>query len=452
MALFESKTKQEIRALKQEVEEMRNDTQTLLFGGVEIPANSSINGVSVTRDKVLQIPAVQSCINYIADDIASLPIYLYQETEGTMEKVEASDKRVRLLNGDNEENMDSRMFKRLVIEDMVLEGQAFIYPEYDEKIVAGRKKFELKALIHLPAKNMTVKSLFHDGITHRTAEYELTTIVGNSINKKSKKRTFKHDELLRIVYKPKNKFEGTGVLETGKQVFAEALAVVEHNIAFYNNGTMPIGVLKTEGRMTQDVVDRLRASWNSLFSGTKNRAKTVILETGMDYEQLSPDPEKLQMNETIQTINAKICQLFNVPESMITSSANKYNSVAQNNVHFKRHTLKPVIDAIENALNRQLLTEKEKEQGYCFRFDTRELLRTTDEELTKSLVERLKNGLITINEARFELDKPEVAKGNKLRYSLGDVLHDIENGELDVPNMDGGTQKQNNENEVVANE
>lgn len=453
MALFESKTKQEIRALKQEVEEMRNDTQTLLFGGVEIPANSSINGVSVTRDKVLQIPAVQSCINYIVNDIASLPIYLYQETDGTMKK-QAPDKRIKLLNDEPDGadgTIDGRAFKRLLIEDMLLEGQAFVYPEYDKKMIAGRPKFELKELNHLPAKDMVIVNKFHNGVKYTGAEYQLTTFTGQHVGS-SNKKTFKHDDLLRFMYKPKNAVESIGLLETGKQVFAEALAIVEHNIAFYNNGTMPTGVLKTEGRLSQPAVDRLRESWKALFSGTKNRAKTVILEEGMSYQQLSPDPEKLQMTQTIELINAKICQLFNVPESMITSSANKYNSVAQNNVHFKRHTLKPVIDAMENALNRQLLTEKEKEQGYCFRFDTRELLRTTDEELTKSLVEQVKNGLITTNEARFELDKSEVTGGDKLRYSLADVLHDIETGEIEVPNIEGGTQKQNNENEVVANE
>lgn len=452
MGLFDSKLKRENRALKEEIRQM--DTETALKGGTAL-GSGSIKGVSVTRENVMQIPAVQSCINYIANDISSLPIYLYQEVNGTMEK-QNGDKRIRLLNDepDGADGLtDGRALKRLLIEDMLLEGQAFIKPEYDTKMVSNRPKYELKELNHLPASHMVILNKYHNGYKYTGAEYQLTTFAGQHVGKQ-KNKTFKHDELLRIVYTPINSIESIGLLTTGGKVFAEALAVAEHNINFYNNGAMPLGVLTADRRLSTPALDRLRDAWESIYSGVKNRFKTMILEEGLEYKAIAPDPEKLQMNETIKTINAKICQLFNVPESMIMSAANKYNSVAQNNVHFKRHTLKPVIDAIENALNRQLLTEKEKDLGYCFRFDTRELLRTTDEELTSSLVERLKNGLITINEARFEIDKSKVTGGDKLKGSLADVLHDIETGKMEVPNMDGGTeqQKQNTENEVVANE
>ena len=72
------------------------------------------------------------------------------------------------------------------------------------------------------------------------------------------------------------------------------------------------------------------------------------------------NPDEMQMNETIDKTESRICKLFGVPESMISAKANKYNTVGQNSLHFLKHTLASILVAIEQSLDRQLLTDTEK--------------------------------------------------------------------------------------------
>lgn len=213
---------------------------------------------------------------------------------------------------------------------------------------------------------------------------------------------------------------------------------------------MPLGILKTTARLSQTAIERLRGAWASLYGGVKNSAKTVILEEGMSYEKLSMNPSEIQMSESRRDINSEICKLFGVPESMISAKANKYGTLAQNNMHFKTYCVQPILNAIQQALDRQLLTQKEKDNGYYFRFDAREMLRTTQDELSNSINTLVNGGIITVNEGRYELDKEPIEGGDDLRLSLGNVLQDTENGDTHVLNMDGGTK--NNTGDEVNNE
>jgi HK97 family phage portal protein len=197
---------------------------------------------------------------------------------------------------------------------------------------------------------------------------------------------------------------------------------------------LPLGVLKTAGRLSQGAVDRLRQAWADLYGGSKNSAKTVILEEGMEYAPLSMKPTDLQLNDSKSGTNSEICKLFGVPESMITTAANKYGSIEQNQLHFLKHCLAPIIGAIEASVDKSLLLEKEKQEGYFFRFDTSEMLRATEKERVEAVALGLEKGLLTINEARAKLDLPNIDE-DVFMWGLQSVLYNPKTGEMKVPNM-----------------
>ncbi|MEH7513338.1 phage portal protein [Gottfriedia acidiceleris] len=432
--------KQENRDLKNEVTELRE----LTMGGVSISSSSSINNVSaVTEESVLRIPTASACLDLITGSIAQMPIYLHKENEdGTITKI-VNDKRVFLLNNENESNMSAINFKKQVVKDVVLRGQSvsFIRNSIEAINVGGviEEITELSELNYLPFKNIQVKLTQHDGVKFTHAEYLLTTYDSNSLNGKSNQTKFTHDKLLRIINNQKdNAFEGEGILVRGKDIFEQAFAEKNYTTGLYNNGAMPKGVLKTAARLTQPVIERLRASWESLYGGSKNSAKTVILEEGMEYTPLSMKPNEMQIFETSKNTNSEICKLFNVPESMITTSANKYGSIEQNQLHFYKHALAPIVATFEQSCDRQLLTEAEKQQGYFFRFDTSELLRTTEGERTDILAKQVDSGIITINEARKAIDKKDYNE-DFVKLSTGHALLNPETNQIRVPNIDGGT-------------
>ncbi|PEK51543.1 phage portal protein [Bacillus toyonensis] len=423
--------------------EKRSIEEKLDFGGVEIASNSSLfGGMDVNENTVTQIATAEACLNLIVKTVSGLPINLHKENaDGSIEKKQ-TDKRVRLLNDENE------TFMKGLVKDYLLHGQAFLYKRYDVKPVLGETMKSLKELNYLSAKDVAIVNKYHDGIKHTHAEYQLTTFTGQYVGTNERK-IFHSDELLRVINNPLNDFEGEGLLVRGDKLFKQALAEMEYTNGIYDRGALPLGILKTTARLSQTAIERLRGAWASLYGGVKNSAKTVILEEGMDYKALSMNPNEIQLNETMSRTDSKICTLFGVPESLISTKANKYNTVGQNSLHFLKHTIAPILIDIEKVLNKDLLTEKQKEEGYYFRFDTSELLRATEKERTESIALGLEKGLLTINEARAKLDLPKI-DDDVFMFGLQHALYNPKTKKWKVPNIDGGTE--NNTGDEINNE
>ncbi|EOO35068.1 phage portal protein [Bacillus mycoides] len=421
--------------------EKRSTEEKTTIGGVEITPNSSFGGMVVNEKTVTQIATAEACLNLTVKTVSGLPINLHKENaDGSIEKV-LEDKRVFLLNDENE------TFMKGLVKDYLLYGQAFLYKRYDVKTVLGEPMKSLKELNYLSAKDVAIVNKYHDGIKYTNAEYQLTTFTGQHVGANERK-IFHPDELLRVMNIPVDDFEGEGLLKHGDKLFKQALAEIEYTNGIYDRGALPLGILKTTARLSQVAVERLREAWAKLYSGVKNSAKTVILEEGMSFDKISMNPNEIQMNETMSRTDSKICTLFGVPESLISTKANKYNTVGQNSLHFLKHTIGPILVDIEKVFNKELLTEKEKLQGYYFRFDTSELLRTTEKERTESVALGLEKGLLTINEARAKLDLPKI-KNDLFIFGLQHALYNPETNEWKVPNIDGGTLNQEKGNDVT---
>src|SRR5699024_3369389 len=144
-------------------------------------------------------------------------------------------------------------------------------------------------------------------------------------------------------------------------------------------------------------------------------------------------PNELDLTNVRKHTVSEIARIFNVPESMINSSLNKYSSNEQNNIYFLQYCLAPIITSIESAFNKSLLLETEKNEGYFFRFDVSELLRTTEKEKIETVVKAMEKGLLSINEARAKIDMPNI-KEDYFTWNLGSIFYDPESGLFTIPN------------------
>lgn len=435
--MFEKRNKNEI-----EIEEREFNSATI----------EALTGSTVaTESSIMQIPTVTACLDTITGHLAPLPVYLYQEKNGVMVKVE--DSRTTLLNDQSAPNMSAIDARKLALKDYLLHGVAYLHLEKEKFEIAGENIFvdgNIKGLHHIPAKNVSVTPYSNNGVYLTSADFKVTAITGNTTNYFNKPNQTKLNEkdLLRILNNPLDAYSSVGVVKRGERVLKQALNEMDYSGGIYENGTMPMGILKSDARLTPTATDNIRNSWNSLYSGPKNSSKIVILQEGLAYQQLQLDPDKIQMNETKRGTNSEICKLFGVPESMITTAANKYNSVELNNLSFLKSTLQSIISDFEKAYDRYLLTESERANGYQFRFDTSELLRATEKEKIESVTALFESGLISFNEASYKLDQPPIEdERDYFAPSLGRIFINKKTGKITNPNVDGGTDNQTKGND-----
>lgn len=435
-------------------EDRTEDSST---GSNESTSITSLYGAStlVSEDSVMKIPTVKSCFDLIGGTIAQLPIYLYRETEeGSIERV-PNDYRERLLNDEPNEFQTAYSLKLSMVKDYLFYGVTYNHLEKEGNTILE--------IINLPAQNVKVDKYIQNGYKVVDADINLIAIKeGRIVRDKNGSaklmQKFKPYECVIALNDSSDGLTAKGALHYGADVFKIALEEKVYTSSIYKNGALPLGVLKTATRLSEEVLKRLKESWRSLYVGSENAGKTVILEEGLDYKPVSLKPGDLLLTENRKDTVSDICKLFNLPESLIDVTKIKYGSLEQNNIHFLQYTLSPILTSLENGINKCMLLEDEKEKGYFFAFDTSEVLRSTDKEKYESVKVALDGGIMSINEARYKLNLPGI-KDDIMKWSLGAVLYYPATGEMKIPNMgigipgyEGKGVNVNNLNEKFNNE
>lgn len=374
---------------------------------------------AVTEEKVMKIPTAKACIDLVTSTIAQMPVYLYKENlDGSIEKI--NDRRVSLLNHEANTFLNGYSLKKNMTKDYLLHGASYV-----SIIEAGNTILELHPL---PARAVSIQKRVQNGYRTVGADIFLSTSENGAINQTSQKPiSFKPYELMIALQETHDGLTSSGIIKHGQEIFKQALNEMEYTSNLYERGALPLGLLKTDSRLTESQSTALRTAWANLYGGIKNSSKTVLLQEGMSYQSLSMNPNDLQLTETRKGTNAEICKLFNVPESLVASQVGKqYVSIEQNNLHFLKTALAPIITSLEGSMDRSLLLESEKDAGYFFRFDTSELLRSTEKDRVDTLVAGVAGGIYTKNEARAKLDLPaieeekeEIQEGEKVNDTNG---------------------------------
>lgn len=393
--------------------------------------DSLLSTDAVTEEKVMSIPTAKACLDLIAGTIAQMPVYLYQEMpDGSVEKV--LDKRIRLLNHEANDFLNGYNLKKNMVKDYLLQGATYV-----AKIEAGNTILELHPL---SARSVVVQKRVQNGFRTIGADILVSSAEAGAINDVGNQAPikFKPYELMIALQNSHDGLTSAGLLKLGQELFKQALSEMEYTKNLYERGALPLGLLKTEGRLNETQQNSLRDAWARLYGGVKNSAKTVVLQEGMEYQPLSMNPMEIQMTETRKGTNSEICKLFNVPEGLINPAAGtQYVSIEQNNLNFLKNTLAPIIVAFEAAMDRSLLLESEKENGYFFRFDTTELVRSTEKERIDATVAAVQGGIFTINEARGRFDLPAIADGDSTLVTPG--AEQIGAGKGEKPDEQTGT-------------
>ncbi len=130
--------------------------------------------------------------------------------------------------------------------------------------------------------------------------------------------------------------------------------------ALWHNGAFPSGAIKLPGKLTQDNRAKLRAELDQEFSGSSNRAKVLLLDSGMDWAGLSVDPDDAQTLQSREFQIAEIARLFEVPPPLIQDySHNTFTNANTAGQWFSRFTLASWAGKFESAFQDLILDEDE---------------------------------------------------------------------------------------------
>ena len=161
-----------------------------------------------------------------------------------------------------------------------------------------------------------------------------------------------------------------------------------------------------------------------------NEENCVVLNSGMEFKESSNSSVEMQMDQSKNTLDKQIDKVFHIEANFDDT--------------FKKAIL-PIVKSFESSLDKFLLLEKEKEQGYFFKFDISEITRANLKERYEAHNIALTAGWKNKNEIRYEEGLNEVDGLDAYNMSLGSVLYDPKTKTYFVPNT--GQVKENDKNE-----
>ncbi|WP_259493884.1 phage portal protein [Corynebacterium silvaticum] len=380
-----------------------DSSYSFLFG----PTSS---GRAVTERSAMQMTAVYSCVRILAEAIAGLPLHVYQiETDGS--KVKATDHSLyRLLHDEPNPEMTSFVFRETLMTHLLLWGNA-----YAQVVRNGRD--EVIGLYPLMPNRMTVGR----DLDTKQLYYEYQTSWDEPAGRWERVRLTPQD----VLHIPGLGFDGLvgySPIAMAKNAIGLAQATEDYGASFFANGAAPGGVLEHPGTIKDPT--RVRESWQATFGGAKNGNKVAVLEEGMKYTPISVSPEQAQFLETRKFQINEIARIFRIPPHMIGDlDKSSFSNIEQQSLEFVKYTLDPWVIRWEQAINKTLLTPREKPSVFV-KFNVEGLLRGDYESRMNGYATARQNGWMSANDIRAleNLDRIPEDQGGDVYLVNGNML------------------------------
>ncbi|RVM38510.1 phage portal protein [Sinorhizobium meliloti] len=211
---------------------------------------------------------------------------------------------------------------------------------------------------------------------------------------------------------------GLSPIFAGGLAAMQGLAVQNDSTLFFQNGARPGGALTAPGAITDETAARLKAYWDTNFSG-KNSGKVAVLGDGLKYEAMRAKATDSQLIEQLKWSAEVICSTYHVPPYKIgVAPAPALNNIQSLNIEYYSQCLQVLIEAIELCLDEGL----EMREGIGTELETDNLLRM-DSVTQMEVLERAKS-VMTLDERRKRLDLKGVTGGATIYLQQQD--HSIE--------------------------
>jgi HK97 family phage portal protein len=106
---------------------------------------------------------------------------------------------------------------------------------------------------------------------------------------------------------------GVSPIRAARSGIGLALAAEEFGGKLFGSGSLATGILQTEQRLTDTQATKLSDRWEGKRAGLENAHKTIVLDKGAKFQQLTIPPEDAQFLQTRQFQTTEICRLIGVP-------------------------------------------------------------------------------------------------------------------------------------------
>lgn len=352
------------------------------------------NGQTAGPDTPMGIAAYFACLRVVSEDIAKLPVRVYQREGDSRTYMPDSPVRMALTRMPNPE-MTPQSFKEVLTSWAMSWGNGFA-----QIIRTGDGGFQLWPI--------------HPSLVQvEREEVNGQDIIYYVVNTQKGRRVYFTDEMFHLRGFGDG-YVGYPVMSLASQTLGLSRAASNYARTFFESGGRPSGVLSVPEELSAEARQKLRDGLQQVHGGSQNTNKIAILDQGVTFTALSVPPETSQMLETRRFQAEEICRWFRVPpfKIMDLTRAN-YNAMEQVAIEYANDSLAPWVRRWEQEAEAKLVPTAQRGR-VLVAFDLKGMMMGTHKDRAEYLSKMVQIGGHTPNEVRVVNDLEPIPGGDQL--------------------------------------
>lgn len=342
-------------------------------------------------DGALQVSAVWASVELLADNIASLPIFVYEREAGRDgHKQMARDTSLWTLLHESPNNQHTPMeFWQYLVMNYLLRGNAYAR-------LIRNSAGEVISMVPLSADQVEVEVLSDRSQTVIYKYYYEGKVV-----------VYAADSILHWRDKG-NGVVGMSRLDYMRSTINVAVNAQNHTANVFKKAAKRPGVFMIDKLLTEEQRSAIRRNYRGLVEG--NDDDLLVLEAGAKFEPLNMTPADVQLLETRKFSIEDIARWFGIPSAMINDTEKTTTwgtGIDQLIQGFYKFRLRPMLESLEQALEKRILTPAQRRK-YTVEFSLDAILRGSLKERLEIGAQAVQNGLMSRNEWRQLENMPPV--------------------------------------------
>lgn len=274
-------------------------------------------------------------INRIADAIASVKLGIYRgETELVDHPL------AKLINRPNPLQSHGD-YMRAKVGFLLLAGNG-----YEERVTVGKEVRELYQLrpdrMKIIPSNSGVPLAYEYSVNQQKVRFDVDP------------RTLESDVRQLRMWNPLDDWYGMSPIEAGAYAIDQNNESMSWMQSLLQNSARPSGALtvKDAGTLSDENFNRLKAQIEEQYSGSSNAGRPMLLEGGLEWQQMGLTPTDMGILETKFSSSRDIALAFGVPPQLLgIPGDNTYANYAEARLAFWEDTVLPLLDMILNDWN-----------------------------------------------------------------------------------------------------
>jgi HK97 family phage portal protein len=320
-----------------------------LRASLENPANAlsafaedvkTTTGISVSEEKSLAVSAVFSCVKVVSETMAQMDLEVVEKV-GKTTRSNTNHPNYWLLHAAPSPYYNAFEWKQGMMAFALLWGNGYSKIKRDR--FATAKELQILNSWDVTPKMSERGKLYYEWQHEKGTEVILA------------------EDMIHLKNMGTSGFVGMSPIQIQRENIGNAIAKINHEGAFYTNGAKASGILMTPGTMGGKEQNNLKESFEKANSGSKNRFKTIILEEGVKYQQLTIPQSDAQFLETKKFEQTEIAGWFRVPPHMIGNlTDSNYSNIDAQDRAFAKTCIVPWVTRFQQEIDRKLFFDSEK--------------------------------------------------------------------------------------------